>query len=373
MKFLLNSVVWLCFALHALALPADDPVGVIDADLVLRIEAAYNFDAGALEWIESLAEREAPGALEVFLSANAGYWRWQADRIDSGKMDRALRNLDLAVDRCQEAYQSDPDSVENRFYYGASCCNRARFHVELGNWFRAYLDSREGLSILRALVEDHPDHVDALFAIGVAECFLSDAPTMLKPLARLLGFKGSARAGVEKLERCSRDGFWTQVEAAYYLAYFHYKIAVDSPEAVAWFSDLAGRYPRNPVFGYLLGRSYQIDHKPLVALDAYRRIQTVCYEAGAVDMGNWCTYQMGNILLGEHLPDEALKEYQSLLPRLDESTHPQEYFYRLPFKIASAFHEKGDREQALRYLAVIQEDWDRDTYRMARKLERELR
>jgi hypothetical protein len=337
-----------------------------------EVDKAYNFQLESLAWFKQLPEKhEDPWA--AFFSSTAAYWEYQSDRINAGKIEEAQKQLDLSVVRSKALYDADRTYADARFLYGVSCCNRARFHVEEANWYRAYSDAREGLSVLRSLVKDEPDYHDAYFAIGVAECFLSDAPALLRPLARLLGFRGSVAEGVKKLERCMERGDWTRVEASYYLAYYHYKLARNGPEAVRAFSALAEAYPRNPIFGYFLGRSFQINHEPLKALDAYQRIRDVCYEVGAVDIGNWASYQIGNILLGEQRGEQALKEYQSITGRLDASTHKQEYFYRLPLKIAETYVLLGDHEGAKAYLAVIQPEWDRETHKMARALQRKLR
>ena len=335
--------------------------------LMESIERAYNFEQQAFDWYESEAfDRNDP--VHAFVASTAAYWIYQADRIDEAKRKRAEERLSESIDLAQRWYKEDKSDLQARFFYGVNRCNRARFYVEESSWFRAYLDAREGLSILRSLVEEEPNYADAYFALGVAEAFLSDAPTLLKPLARLLGFRGAAQAGIEKLQRCMEEGDWTIVEASYYLAYFHYSIAEDGPKAIAGFESLVRQYPANPLFAYFLGRSHQINHKPLDALEVYQRSRDLSYQAGAEDIGNWSSFRIGTILQGEHFYQEAVEEYQRLQKRLTAEMVEQEYFYLLPLKMAQCLIELDEIDRARSYLEVVRSEWNRDAYREARKL-----
>lgn len=340
--------------------------------LMESIERAYNFEASVFDWYES-AEFDRTEPIQAFVAATAAYWTYQADRVDASKRERVELRLSESIDRAEEWYKRDKSNVQARFFYGLNRCNRARFYVEESSWFKAYFDAREGLNVLRDLVKAQPDFVDAYFAIGVAECFLSDAPTLLKPLARLLGFRGAVQAGIEKLERCMDEGDWTIVEASYYLAYFYYSVAEDAPKAIAGFEALAMQYPANPLFAYFLGRSHQINHKPLDALEVYQRSRDIAYQSGAEDIGNWSSFRIGTILQGEHFYQDAMDEYLRLQKRLTAEMVEQEYFYLLPLKMGQCLIQLGDTERAKSYLEVVRPEWDRDAYREAQDLLKTLR
>ena len=349
-------------------------VGAVTADKALMkeyIHRAYNFDPGAFEWFES-DDFDKSDAMQAFVSASASYWLFQADRIDRSKRDHAEQMLNQSVELSEASFKRDKSDRFYQFLYGLSRCNRARFFVEESSWFRAYLDAREGLGTLRDLIEADPTYSDAYFALGVAECFLSDAPAILKPLARLLGFKGSAQEGIQKLKLCIADGEYTSVEAAYYLAYYYYNVVGDGPNAIASFQELKEQFPGNPLFVYFLGRSYQINRDPLGALEIYRESKEVCYNAEARDLGNWSSFRIGTILQGEQRYQDALSEYGVLQRKLDSETHHQEYFYLLPLKIAECSIAIGDVERAKLYLNVIRPEWDKDTYRQAKDLLKSL-
>ena len=339
-----------------------------DHSLLLdNIERAYNFEQDAFDWFESDAF-DKEDALKSFIAATASYWSYQSDRIDPKKRDHSEALLTHSIELAEAYYKSDKHNPEARFLYGSSRCNRARFHAEETSWFRAYLDAREGLGVLRDLVKDEPDYADGYFALGVAECFLSDAPIILKPLARLLGFSGSAEDGIEKLQLCIDRGEWTMVEARYYLAYYYYNVAVVGSKGVVGFSELWDQYPNNPLFAYFLGRSYQISNQPLQALAIYRESRDVAYKVGAEDIGNWSSFRVGTILQGEHQYQAALLEYGKLQKRLNSETHHREYFYLLPLKIGESLIAVGENEKAKAYLSVIRKDWDKDAYQKAKEL-----
>jgi len=331
------------------------------------VESAYDFDHEAMSRLLD-EENGIEEPLQSFLTASTAYWQFQSDRIEETKSDNALDRLSDAIDVSKEYHKADKENPDFQFYLGLSYCNRARFYVEVQSWMKAYLDARKGLSMLEELVEDHPDYVDAYFALGVAESFLSDAPVLLKPLAMLLGFSGSKEEGIQKLERCVAEGKWTSVEASYYLGYFYYKVERNGAQTIAALEPIVERYPRNPLFSYFLGRGHQINHDPLKALEVYQAIQPICYEVGAEDFGNWTSYRIGNILHGEQQYEEALEYYIDLKKRLVVENQEQEYFYRLPLKVARTLHELKMDQQAIAYIEVIDSRWDGETYRMAKDL-----
>jgi tetratricopeptide (TPR) repeat protein len=345
---------------------------VQEHDLVSSyIERAYNFDLDAFAWFASAAfDKEEP--LQSFIASTAAYWTFQADRTNGGKRDAAEAALSQAILVTETVFRQNRNDSFARFLYGSSRCNRARFHVEESNWFKAYLDAREGLGVLRSLISDDPEYADGFFAVGVAEAYLSDAPTLLKPLARLLGFRGSADSGIEKLLFCMENGDWTQTEAAYYLAYYYYNVARDGDQAVKVFERLVEQYPGNPIFLYLFGRSHQIRHDPLGALPVYERARDAALVSDANDIANWSLFRMGTIQQGEQRHQDAIRAYTQLQQRLGAESHRQEYFYLLPLKMAECLIEEGDIPRARAYLNVIRPEWDRETYRTAMALLREL-
>src|SRR5690606_8670646 len=138
--------------------------------------------------------------------------------------------------------------VDLQLLSGISCCNRARFHVEESSWSRAYFDSREGIQTRDDLSTRRPDYVDALFPPGAVEAYLADAPVWLKPLARLLGFRGNAEDGLANLRKAADSGVWTRVEAGFYLGYYYYSVRKDIDQADVHFAELYAQYPQNPVF-----------------------------------------------------------------------------------------------------------------------------
>jgi hypothetical protein len=336
-----------------------------------RIERAYNFDAEAFTWFdEHGSETEDP--FDAFVCASASYWQYQSDRVNQSKMERVQVLLDRAVDLAKTAYKRNNEEDMALFLYGVSLCNRARFNVEEEAWFSAYLDSRKGISLLKKLLDRSPNFADANFALGVAECFLSEAPAFLKPLAMMLGFSGNAEQGIQKLTLAIEKGKWTRTEAEYYLAYYYYNVAENGAQTIDRFNTLFARYPRNPIFGYFLGRGYQINDEPIKALEVYRSVRDMCYEVGAKDIGNWTSYRIGTILQGEGLHEAALDEFKFLQRNLDPEMQRQFYFQWLPVKFAASYIEIGELDRALKYLDLMNENWDEKPFKAAKELRKSI-
>jgi tetratricopeptide (TPR) repeat protein len=362
---LLSSIVWLVAVIPTVLYSSSHPEQVIKE----RIDLAYNFDASAFQWFNELGlTTEDP--LEAFICASAAYWEYQSDRVDLEKIERVEAFLNRAIDLAKEAYSDNKDDDFATFLYGVGLCNRARFNVEEEAWFSAYRDSRKGISLLKKLLKRNPDMADANFALGVAECFLAEAPAFLKPLAMMLGFSGNAEEGMRKLNVAIEQGKWTSVEAEYYLAYYFYNVEGNAQETVQRFEHLFEKYPSNPIFGYFMARGHQMSHDPLKALEAYQNIRDLCYEVNADDMGNWTSYRIGTILQGEGRHQQALEEFEFLQSRLDSSMSRQFYFQWLPVKFASSLIEVGDTARASKYLDVVTSDWNEQPYKAAKELRR---
>lgn len=334
------------------------------------LEPAYGFEEAALHQIRDRAP--SGKAFDAFLMATLKYWEYQADRIDETKRAAAAEWLGLAYTYSKAEWRDHPEDVDLQFLFGISCCNRARFHVEESSWSRAYFDSREGIQTLDDLLTRRPDYVDALFPLGVVEAYLADAPVLLKPLARLLGFRGNAEDGLANLRKAADSGVWTRVEAGFYLGYYYYSVRKDIDQAHVHFAELYAQYPQNPVFGYLYGRVCELRHDAPKALDVYRSNEAIALKLGAMDIANWSGYRAASLLLETGSNQEALSMLIRLRKRIAPHAESQEYFLRLPYEMSRALIGLGRKDDARRYLEAVDVSWDRDTYRLSRALLRTL-
>lgn len=366
------TVVWILLVVLVSAVAVAETVtgSALSFSSVGILEPAYDFNDEALREIR---DRAGSGkAFDAFLMATLKYWEYQADRVDTSKQDAASEWLGLACSSSKAEWRSDPDNDDAQFLYGICCCNRARFYVEESSWSRAYFDSREGIRVLEDLLARNPGYVDALFPLGVFEAYLSDAPLLLKPLARLLGFRGNAEDGLSRLRKAAANGVWTRIESSFYLGYYYYSIGEDPNTAHAFFAELHARYPGNPVFGYLFGRLCELRGDTVQALEVYRSSEQRALGLGAMDIANWSGYRAGVLLvdLGSH------QEGLSMLIRVRKRTPPhaeeQEYYLRLPYEISRALIGLDRRDDARRYLEAVDVSWDRDTYRLSKALLRTL-
>ncbi len=339
-----------------------------EPDILASVHRAYNFEQQGFAEISAVSELQPESPITSFVMASAQYWIFQTDRTNREKQQNAEYWLTQALDNAEAAYQDNSTDPVAQMFYGLSSCNRARFYVEQGKWWSSYRDARRGIRLLKDLLKDHPEMYDAHFALGVAEAFLSDAPAIVKPLALLMGFRGRAEKGIEMLNLARDQGYWTQTEALYFLAYYYYTVTRERQLAAQYFQELHDVYPQNVIFAYYLGRCYEDEGDLSKAKELYLSGFENGLTQGSDDFANWCLYRLAMISVETTGIDDSLAYFAQLESRLGDHTIEQEYHYRLDVKRGIALLIAGRKADAYQYLVRVERSLDRGAYREAQNL-----
>jgi tetratricopeptide (TPR) repeat protein len=119
----------------------------------------------------------------------------------------------------------------------------------------------DGRKYIKRLHKYHPDAEDAYFGLGLYDYYAAQLPWFGRILGRLfLGLSGNTERGIAQLERASRHGLFTQVEARLFLAIIYLDAAQRYEDAISILEELHARFPGNLDFYGMLGHAYRTVH-----------------------------------------------------------------------------------------------------------------
>jgi tetratricopeptide (TPR) repeat protein len=127
-----------------------------------------------------------------------------------------------------------------------------------GHHFEAVSAALDGRKYIKRLNKYHPDADDAYFGLGLYNYYAAQLPWFGRVLSRLfLGLSGNHERGIAQLERASKHGLFTQVEARLFLAIIYLDTEGRYEEALAVLQELNQYFPENLDFYGMLGYAYR--------------------------------------------------------------------------------------------------------------------
>ena len=222
--------------------------------------AGYVYLANNL-WLETLNARRR---LSTSIYTGGGFYSQDAseDKIDP-RREREFNDLiKQAVAAAVGRLQKNPKDVEALYYQASALGLRAAYSTSVKRSFRRAIgDANESVKLQRQVIKIDPQYIDAYLSIGLYEFVIDSLPLGWKFLARLAGLKGSKKNGIAHLETVTQGGKYAADDARVVLIGLYSK--QNQPEkAVELIGQLAGKYPRNYLFGieraamlYRLGRA----------------------------------------------------------------------------------------------------------------------
>ena len=231
------------------------------AEIASGQELIYSgrFEAAQLYFLR-LSDRHPRDPVGPALQASALIW-WGAARQDDGfaedSVDTLLSDAAMRAERAVAAATGDSARVAGLFWVGTATGYRARQAELHGHYWRAARDARKMRAALsRALTLDSAC-VDCRLGLAIYDYALARAGVLARLVAHILGLSGGdAAQALEWLRRVSENGSLTRYEAQW--LYANALIRESGPDGTAReearriVSELAARFPENPVFSRFL-------------------------------------------------------------------------------------------------------------------------
>lgn len=155
------------------------------------------------------------------------------------------RYIQLAIYHAKnKKLEQDENDPWNLFYHGSALCYLAFFEGKNGDYFKAINHGLSGISILKKIVDRHPDFYDAYFGIGSYYYWRSQKTRFINWLPLI---SDKREEGIERIQQAVEKGTYTQYAAINELIW----ILLDSDraeDAYGWALKGLEKFPQSRFF-----------------------------------------------------------------------------------------------------------------------------
>lgn len=295
-------------------------LGVPTEKIERIMDLGYNLDRRTAGLIDEITESYPESPLGPCLNA-ARLFRLDgyAGGTDEELAERFEKASEEAIEVAKDYYSENESDPTARYALAMCELNLARYYIENGRWLGGFFKANSGLSHLKGILKEYPDFHDAKMPLGVANCFLDEAPAYLKPIAMLLRFSGDMEKGLQQLHDAETKGFLTRYESLYYQVGIQWELLEDKEKAGEILSRFLELFPNNVDAVVLLGHLRRKQERYQEAFDAYDRALSLPEASYLHDMKDWVSIHMGNTAIHSKNPEIGLKIAQRLLESVEES------------------------------------------------------
>lgn len=215
---------------------------------------AWNYLAEAILDQEMLKENMYNGA--AFLNSGKVFKR-REEPVPAAFETRLNAALDRAEQLEEARLRRDPADREALYWLGVTHSTRTEYLFALQrSYFAALMEGKRAWQANTRVARMDPQFADADLVIGVADYAAALLPWYLRMVVSLAGIHGSQKRGMSELERASRDGRYTRVDAKTVLIMI-YERRKQYPQALALLADLGPKYPHNFLIDLEVGRIHK--------------------------------------------------------------------------------------------------------------------
>ncbi|MDQ3133383.1 MAG: hypothetical protein M3Q76_01065 [Acidobacteriota bacterium] len=196
-------------------------------------------------WLKTLNESRR---LQSGLYNTESFYKESEEKTDP-KVVAQFRDLTRHARLLAEArLKKNPKDVDALYYLGSVQGLRAAFAGAVERSFMTALRTgSDSVDKHREVLKLDPSFHDAGLSVGMYEYIAGSIPAIYKPVAFLLGTRGSKKKGLALIERVVAEGQWSRDEARGILIIF-YKRERRYADALKYARELAEKYPRNYLF-----------------------------------------------------------------------------------------------------------------------------
>ena len=340
-------------------------LGVPKEKIERIMKLGYNLDPRTAGLIDEITESYPNSPLGPCLNAARLF---RLDGYAGGTDEELAKRFEKASEEAIEVtkdYYSNNESDPTARYALAMCeLNLARYYIENGRWLGGFFKANSGLAHLKGILKEYPDFHDAKMPLGVANCFLDEAPAYLKPIAMLLRFSGDMEKGLQQLSDAETKGFLTRYESLYYQVGIQWELLEDKEKAGEILDRFLELFPNNVDAVVLLGHLRRKQERHQEAFDAYERALSRPEASYLHDMKDWVSIQMGNTAIHLEDPEIGLEIAESLLATLDDSRKEARSWAQV--LEANAYWHLGDASTARERISLIRRKDSSRAYRAAK-------
>ncbi len=326
----------------------DDIDALLNRGVVLLHGMRYE---EALELFERVVELAPDDPRGYFFQSQVAFWQLLLDLRNEEHGERFQELSEKTIKVAKRRQRRARDDVRARLYLGRAHGNLGRYHAIMGEYLQAYRSSKRAKRILKDLVVEHPEQVDAELELGLYHYYADLAPRILKMLSFFLGIEGDREAGLDKLEKAARQGEHTRVDALFYLLDLNLRYEERYAEARRLGSELVEQYPDNLLFVRKLADSLRLDGQVEGALALYGRIAE---QSRFPSQSRRARFELARTHLDGFQLEQAITAYTAAVSRLEETADTRHWSYGWSLYFMGYCHDLlGNRAQALAHYRQV--------------------
>ncbi|MBB6462428.1 tol-pal system protein YbgF [Flammeovirga kamogawensis] len=241
------------------ALPKIEDVDMLMTNLTVQLEitsgidAMYNFEfkvaEGQFNWLK---HHYPEHPLPYFLLGLTQWWKIVPNLEKSSYDKEFFAYMDSAIYYADKMYKKDKTNQEAVFILAGSWAFEGRLNGERHNWTRAAYSVKKALGYFDRLKEMPKTDLspELLYGDGLYNYYVEWLKENYKMLRTVLWMfdSGDKELGIEQLETCGKEAFYTRIEAMYYLMRVHSSSGGKMIRALQISEYLYKKYPNNPYF-----------------------------------------------------------------------------------------------------------------------------
>jgi len=288
--------------------PAPPPAAAFEATIQAGLRAMYDAQyAVAIARFETLrhwdAGHPAPDVYELLVD----WWEVMGDPGNDVLAARFSRDATRAMASTQAWVHRHPDDAEGWLYRSSAYGARGRYAVTVRpSPLHAVEDGLAAYRAVQLALARDPRLADAGLGTGAYDYFSATLPPFIRPVAWLLGFRGSRERGLQELQTTMTGGRHARTEAALLLLSAYW-----SENHAAQFARLAtqlrGANPHNPV---LAGWQVSGDLHRKAWAEAEADIER---DAAELHDPAWSAFQQGRLHLARGEATAAARYFSTVI------------------------------------------------------------
>lgn len=341
---------------------------LLDKDIQLELDGAvqnlYNFKFDRAEkQFRSLRRRYPKHPMPYFLLGLSTWWKIMPTNVQTKQYDRLFfAYMDTAITNAEELYRADKKNYEACFFLSAAYGFDARLNAERKNWRKATVSSKRSLDYLRKSEEANGLSPEFLFGQALFNYYavwISENYPLLRPV--LLFFpKGNRQLGLQQLRTVANTGFYTGLEAKFYLMRILNNEENNPGEALPVARYLAGNYPDNGYFqrfyALLTFNTGEFGECERVSREIIDKINAGMPGYEGIS-GRYASYFLGYLMQHKYRDLAKAKDYYQRCIVFAESTGETEggFYLFANVNLARLADKDKDAAAARRYYEVVKE------------------
>ncbi len=296
-----------------------------DANLEQAVQLYYNADFNqAISLLDSYIASHPNDPMGYMVRGSA--LDWKQHLADNNDLDvQALENYKMANKLAFTQWNQDQGNLDKMVILGNSHMYLSKKWLDLDKKSRAGLILKKAKLHMEKVIQDDPNRLDAMLALGIFNFYTANIPAGLKMIASLMGMNGNESKGLEYLNRVADTPNLFQTDALFLLTHAIGKTKRNYMGAIPYLDRLIQKYSNNPIFLHIKGEYAQRGKKYDVSRKAFDQYFSFCQGKSA----NMCPkleaflahYYLGSGYMEEGKFAEA-KGYLEKAEELNENKFP---------------------------------------------------